>query len=244
MNRDRGVALVTGAARRVGRAIALELASGGWDVAVHFNRSRNEAEQLIKQIEVNGRRGHLIQADLSDATSWKQVVSACVNALGGLDVLVNNAAVFDSLWLARFDAAAWERTMRINLTAVAGMCHEAAEYLRVSGRGCIVNLCDIAADRPFRKHLAYSCSKAGVAALTKALAVELAPAVRVNAVAPGIAAFPEDYEPELRARLIAEVPLKRAGTPEDIAAAVRYLVAAPYVTGQIIRVDGGRSVSR
>ena len=106
-----------------------------------------------------------------------------------------------------------------------------------------MNLCDIAADRPFRKHLAYSCSKAGVAALTEALAVELAPEVRVNAVSPGIAAFPEDCDVEARERLIAKVPLRRAGTPEDVAAAVRYLAAdAPYVTGQIIRVDGGRSV--
>jgi pteridine reductase len=133
--------------------------------------------------------------------------------------------------------------MRVNLTAVAGLCHHAAPHLATSGAGCIVNLCDIAADRPFRKHLAYSCAKAGLVALTKALAVELAPRVRVNGVSPGIAEFPESYDVATRERLVAEVPLKRAGTPEDIAKAVRYLVVeAPYATGQILRVDGGRSV--
>ena len=243
MSPERRVALVTGATRRVGRAIAVELASAGYDVAVHYGRSADEATPVARQIEELGRRACLIQGDLSATSSWGRIVATCVEALGRLDVLVNNAAVFDPLGLADFGATAWERTMRINLTAVAGICHHAAAPLRAGGAGCIVNLCDIAADRPFRKHLAYSCSKAGVAALTKALAVELAPEVRVNAVSPGIAAFPEDCDAETRDRLTGEIPLQRAGTPEDVAAAVRYLVAdAPYVTGQIIRVDGGRSV--
>ncbi|MCK4658647.1 MAG: SDR family oxidoreductase [Phycisphaerae bacterium] len=243
MSLDGCVALVTGSARRVGRAIALELASAGCDLALHYNRSQDEAAQLLRQIEACNRRAHLIPGDLSQPTSWGRIVSVCVEAFGRLDVLVNNAAVFDPMALAGFDHAAWERTMRINLTAVAGMCHHAAEHLRSGGCGCILNLCDIAADRPFGRHLAYSCAKAGVVALTKALALELAPEVRVNAVSPGIAAFPDDYDNTTRRRLIAKVPLQRAGTPEDIAKAVRYLVAdAPYVTGQIIRVDGGRSI--
>ena len=243
MSLEGRVALVTGAARRVGRAIALELASGGCDLALHYHRSKDAAARLAGQIEGLGRRACLIPGNLAEPVCWPRIVSTCVGSLGHLDVLVNNAAVFDSMRLREFDAPAWERTMRINLTAVAGMCHHAAGPLRAGGGGCIVNLCDVAADRPFREHLAYSCSKAGVAALTEALAVELAPEVRVNAVSPGIAVFPEAYDQATRSRLIGAVPLKRAGTPEDVAKAVRYLVAdAPYVTGQIVRVDGGRSV--
>jgi pteridine reductase len=165
-----------------------------------------------------------------------------VGEWGRLDVLVNNASSFDALRLKDFTVEAWERTMRVNLTAVAGLSHEAAPHLAASGHGCIINLCDIAADRPFREHLAYSCSKAGLVALTKALAVELAPGIRVNGVSPGIALFPEHYDNAMRERLAAQVPLKRPGTPEDVAHAVRYLVSAAYVTGEILQVDGGRSV--
>jgi pteridine reductase len=240
---DRGVALVTGAGKRVGRAIALELAASGYDVAVHCHRSRTEAEEVARKIEALRRRACVVQGDLAEESSWPRLIDASTEALGRLDVLVNNASVFDAMRLDDFDATAWERTFRVNLTAVAGMCHHAAAQLRAGGRGCIVNLCDIAAERPFGKHLAYSCAKAGVVALTKALAVALAPQIRVNAVAPGIAVFPESYDAAPRARLTAEVPLQRAGTPEDVAGAVRYLVDdAPYVTGQILRVDGGRSV--
>jgi pteridine reductase len=243
MSREGGVALVTGAARRVGRAVALELAAGGYDVAVHYRHSAEAAAEVVRQVQARGRRASLIQADLAQEASWERIVAACLEALGRLDALVNNAAVFEAMRLAEFDATAWERTLRINLTAVAGLCHHAAEPLRAGGRGCVVNLCDIAADRPFPEYLAYSCSKAGLVALTRALAVELAPAVRVNGVSPGIAVFPDDYDPPTRAHLTAEVPLQRAGTPEDVARAVRYLVCdAPYVTGQILRVDGGRSV--
>jgi len=243
-SREQGTALVTGASKRVGRAIALELASAGYDLALHYNRSADEAAAPARQIEDLGRRACRVRGDLAEPASWERIVADSVSALGRLDVLVNNAAVFDSVPAADFDSIAWERTMRVNLTAVAGLCHHAEGHLRASGKGCVVNLCDIAADRPFGEHPAYSCSKAGVAALTRALAVKWAPEVRVNAVSPGIAAFAEDVDQEVRERLIAKVPLHRAGTPEDIAKAVRYLVAdAPYVTGQIIRVDGGRSVS-
>lgn len=244
MTGEQAVALVTGSSRRVGRAIALELASAGYHLAVHYHRSQPEADALVREIEDLGHQACLVCGDLSEPTAWERIVADSVSALGRLDVLVNNAAVFDSVPAADFDPIAWERTMRINLTAVAGLCHHAEGHLRASGLGCVVNLCDIAADRPFGEHPAYSCSKAGVVALTRALAVKWAPDVRVNAVSPGIAAFAEDIDQEVRERLIAKVPLGRAGTPEDVAKAVRYLVAdAPYVTGQIIRVDGGRSVS-
>jgi len=126
---------------------------------------------------------------------------------------------------------------------VAGLCHHARRYLDLHGTGKIVNLCDIHADRPYPDHLAYCVSKAGLAALTRGLARALAPSIQVNGVAPGIAVFPDEYTPEQREHLIAKVPLRRAGTPEDVAAAVHYLVeSGDYVTGEIIRVDGGRSI--
>lgn len=242
MSREAPVALITGAAKRVGRAIALELASAGYDLAIHYWRSEQEAAGLARQLEAGGRRACLIQGDLREAPTPRQLVTTCVENLGRLDLLVNNASVFEPMRLADFDAQAWDRALRVNLTAVTSLCHHAAEPLRASGRGCIVNLADLAADRPFPGYLAYSCSKAALVALTRALAVELAPAVRVNAVSPGIAVFPDHYDQATRQRLTAQVPLQRAGTPEDVARTVRFLAGAPYVTGQVIRVDGGRSV--
>ncbi|MCP4589193.1 MAG: SDR family oxidoreductase [bacterium] len=243
MRIDGSVALVTGAARRVGRAVALELSEAGCDVAVHYHHSRREAEEVVEQIERQGRRANVVDGDLADPQTWSRVVDACVDRFGRLDVLVNNASVYEPMRVEDFNPEAWDRTMRVNLTAAVGMCHHAVEPLRAGGRGCIVNILDIGAERPFRGYLAYSCSKAGLAALTRGLAVELAPEIRVNAVSPGIAVFPEDCDEATRARLIDRVPMGRAGSPEDIARAVRYLVAeAGFVTGQVLGVDGGRSV--
>ena len=236
-------AIITGAARRVGRAIALDLARAGCDVAVHYHRSRNDAVALRDEITGLGRRCCLVPGDLADIATAGRLIAETVEALGGLDVLVNNAAVFAPMSLADFDPDAWQRTMQVNLTAVAALCHHARPHLAASGAGRIVNLCDIAADRPWVGHLAYCVSKAGLVCLTRALARELAPGVRVNGVSPGIAVFPDDYDQATRDRLIGKVPLGRPGSPEDVAAAVRFLVEqGDYVTGQIINVDGGRSI--
>lgn len=240
------VVLITGAARRVGRAIALELARAGCDVAIHFHRSAAEAAELGKAIASLGRRAALLPADLQDESSWSQVVEAAANELGRLDILVNNASIFPTDRaddLASFLPQAWDEMLRINTIAPVGLCHHAASHLKAGGRGRIVNLCDAAADRPWSRHLAYCVSKAGLVCVTKSLAKALAPDVLVNGIAPGIAVFPESYDDELKARLTAKVPLKRAGTPEDIAHVCRYLVESEYVTGQIITVDGGRSLA-
>jgi len=239
-------ALVTGGAKRVGRAIALELAAAGFDVVVHYHTSETEARQTAREIESMGRRGAVVRGDLADPGSWSGIIEQAVAAMDRLDVLVNNASVFlgeldDTL--QAFDAEAWARIQRINLTAPAALCHHAEVFLRASGRGCVVNLCDIAVERPWPAHLAYCASKAGLAAVTKALARALAPDVRVNGVAPGVAVFPDEYDAKLRQRLVSRVPLAREGTPEEVAKLIRYLVTeGAYLTGQIIPIDGGRSL--
>ncbi|MHC4611224.1 MAG: SDR family oxidoreductase [Planctomycetota bacterium] len=236
-------ALITGAAKRVGRAIALELAEAGCDIAAHCHTSRDEGSALRDRIIAAGRRCAVITGDLAETDTPARLIGATVEALGRLDILVNSAAVFGRMSLGDFDLDAWQRTMQVNLTAVAALCHHAQPHLADHAAGKIVNLCDISADRPWTDHLAYCVSKAGLVCLSKALARELAPSVQVNGVSPGIAVFPDDYDQSTRHRLVAKVPLGRPGTPEDIASAVRFLVEhGDYITGQIINVDGGRSI--
>jgi len=256
-------ALVTGAARRVGRAIALDLARNGADLALHGHHRRPEADALADEIRAFGRRCTVHPGDLCDPDFPAKLVADAAEALGGLNVLVNNAAVFEPRSLAEFDRSAWHRTIDLNLTAVAALCHHALPHLAARGaadlrvgrppdssgapgaevRGKIVNLCDIAADRPWPGYLAYCVSKAGLVCLTKALARELAPHVQVNGVSPGIAVFPDSYDEPTRQRLVAAVPLRRPGSPEEIARAVRFLIEHDYITGQILAVDGGRSIA-
>jgi len=246
MNLSGKSCLVTGGARRVGRAIALELAGAGCEVVVHCHKSRTDADAVAQRIRAMGRKAEVIEGDLSDPQEWPTLIDRTVAALGRLDVLVNNASLFlteagDDL--AAFDVERWDAMFRVNLTAPVGLCHHAAPHLAAHGDGCVVNLCDISVERPWPGHLSYAASKAGLTAMTRALARALAPKVRVNGVAPGIAIFPRSYSQELRDTLVDRVPLKREGTPEDVARAVRFLCeSGVYVTGQIINIDGGRSV--
>lgn len=240
------VALVTGGARRVGRAIVLELARAGCDVVVHFHRSQADAERVVGEVRAMGRRAEAVSAALEEASAWESIVARAVEAFGRLDILVNNASEFltgAADTLEGFDPRAWERMLRVNLVAPMGLCHHAAPHLASNGNGRIVNLLDVAVDRPWSNHLAYVASKAALTAMTRALAKALAPNVRVNGVAPGIAVFPESYDEEMRRALVERVPLKRAGTPEDIARTVRFLVeSGDYITGEVVNVDGGRTL--
>lgn len=240
-------ALVTGGARRVGRAIALELAEAGCNVVVHYRTSQQDADETAAAIQRLGRRADLVCGDLADASTWPRVIDHTVASMGGLDILINNASAFQAATpdrLEDFDPQLWQDMLQVNLIAPVALSHFAAEHLKRSGYGKIVNLVDIAAERPWTTHLAYCASKAGLATATKALAKALAPRVRVNAVAPGIAIFPEEYSPHVRAALVAKVPLQREGTPQEIARAVRFLVeSGDYVTGEVIAVDGGRRLN-
>ncbi len=246
MPQSANVALITGSARRVGRAVAIELARAGYDVAVHYHRSESDAEKTAADIRDLGRRAALIQADLAVEADWPRIIDEAVRSLGRLDVLVNNASMFDAAVPERidaptFDADLWSAMLRVNLTAPVALAHHARRHLSIDGRGRIINFVDIAAERPWSNHLAYCASKAGLVAATRSLARALAPGIQVNAIAPGIAVFPPEYSASLRASLVDKVPLKREGTPEEVARLVGFLVeSGDYITGEVIAIDGGR----
>ena len=237
------VVLVTGAGRRVGRAIALRLVAAGGQVAVHFHESADDAAETVERCRAAGGRAELFRADLEDPAATTGLVRGVLARFGRLDVLVNNASVFGSMTLEQFAISEWERTLRINLTAPLVLAHAARDALR-EARGRIVNLCDAATLHPGPGHLAYMVSKGALETLTKVLARAMAPEVNVVGIAPGVAAWPEHYDAATRARLTAQIPLQRAGTPDDIAAAVHYAVRdGDYLTGVILPVDGGRHLA-
>jgi pteridine reductase len=238
------VALITGSARRIGRAIALELAKCGCDIAIHYNSSAADAEQTAEAVRQMGRRAVTLAAPLTDPEATAALPARAAKALGRLDILINNASTFSPLALADFSLAEWNRTLAVNLTAPMILAHAAGPHLKTHQQGRIVNLLDICVERPWPEYLAYCASKAGLSALPQALAKAMAPDVRVNGVAPGAAMFPEDYDQEKIKSITRHIPGLRAGTAEDVAAAVRFLVAGcDYMTGAILAVDGGRNIA-
>lgn len=233
------VALVTGASRRVGRAIVLRLAQAECHIALHCRTSQAEAEATAAACRATGVRAEVFPADLADAAATAALVPAVLNHFGRLDILVNNASVFEPMTIDDFNPAEWDRTLRVNLTAPMQLVHAARPALEQAG-GRVINVGDAATARARAGHLAYHVSKAALDTLTRLLARALAPRVNVVGIAPGVAVWPEHYDAATRARLIASIPLRRAGTPEDIAAAVHFVLRnGDYITGAIIPVDGG-----
>ncbi|MDR1162748.1 MAG: pteridine reductase [Candidatus Accumulibacter sp.] len=237
--------LITGAAKRVGRAIARELHSTGANVALHYRDAAEEAAALVA--EMNAQRPNSaigVRADLLQIAFLPDLVEKTVQAFGRLDALVNNASSFFATPLGTIGLAEWEDLIGSNLRAPLFLAQAAAPHLKAA-HGAVVNITDIHAERPLAGYPLYSTAKAGLLGLTRALAVELAPDVRVNAVAPGPILWPgEDlFDAPAREGIVAATLLKRTGHPDDIARAVRFLLLdAPYVTGQVLNVDGGRSV--
>ena len=241
------VILVTGGAKRVGAAICRRLHGAGASIAVHYRSSEGDA--LALQAELNDKRANsawCVQADLLNLHDLPRMVNATIQHFGRLDGLVNNASSFYATVLAEVDESHWTDLMGTNLKAPLFLAKAAESELR-KNNGAIVNIVDIHAERPMHGHLVYSVAKAGLVALTKALAQELSPQVRVNAVAPGVIIWPEQggWEDEARRKQIVEhTLLKREGDPDDIARTVQFLFSdAPYITGQVIAVDGGRSIN-
>jgi len=237
-------ALVTGAARRIGAAIARRLHAAGANLVLHYRGAEADAAKLEAELNaLRAKSASKVKADLLAPIAPRALVSAAMEQFGRLDVLVNNASTFYPTAMGSIEAGHWEELVGSNLRAPLFLAQEAAPELGKRG-GVIVNIADIHAERPLQGYLVYSVAKAGLSALTRALALELAPAVRVNAVAPGAIAWPEDgqFEPPERGRIIASTPLARLGAPEEVARAVHFLATAPFVTGQILAVDGGRSV--
>ena len=231
--------MITGGARRIGAAITRALHAASMDVIIHCHRSETEAAALAADLNrTRAGSARVLNQDLQSTSGTEKLIAQC----HVLDVLVNNAATFYPTPVAQVTAAQWDDLLGTNLRAPFFLARAAAPLLR-QRQGCIVNLTDIHARRPLRGHAIYSISKAALDMLTKALAKELAPEVRVNGVAPGAALWPEQMDADLRQRIVSHTMLQRAGTPEDVAAAVRFLACdAPYITGQILAVDGGRTL--
>ncbi len=241
------VVLITGGAKRVGAVIARRMHGLGANVMIHYRSSSGDAEALAA--ELNRRRpdsAALVQADLHDTERLPELVAATLERFGRLDVLVNNASSFYPTAVGEIREQDWHDLVGTNLKAPLFLSQAAAEALR-HAHGCIVNIADIHAERPMKSYVVYSIAKAGLVALTKSLAHELGPEVRVNAVAPGPIMWPEEdptFDDGERRRIVAHTLLKREGSPEDIAKAVTFLIHdAPYVTGVVLPVDGGRSAS-
>jgi pteridine reductase len=237
-------ALITGGARRVGAAIARCLHAAGASVLVHYRDSEADAAKLESDLNaLRPKSAAKVKAELLAPIAPRALVSAARESFGRLDLLVNNASSFFPVEMGAIEPSHWEELIGSNLRAPLFICQEAAAEL-AQREGAIVNIVDIHAERPLKGYPVYSIAKAGLAAMTRSLAVELAPRVRVNGVAPGAIAWPEDgqFDPAERERIVATTPLARVGSPEDIAQAVHFLACAPYVTGQIIAVDGGRSI--
>jgi pteridine reductase len=236
------VALVTGAGLRVGRAVALALAEAGADLVVHYRDSSGPAGEVAAAARSLGRRSAAIRADLAEPAQCRELVRTALRELGGLDLLVHSAANFHRASFADTDETVWDSSMVVNARAALLLAREAAPMLRLR-QGRVVLLSDALALRPAKNYLAHSVSKAAVEGLVRALAVELAPEVSVNGVAPGTVLVPEGTPPETAARWARRTLLQRNGDPSDIAAAVVFLCAGPsFVTGQILRVDGGQSL--
>ena len=225
---DGKVALVTGGAKRVGRAIVEELARAGCRVVIHYNGSADDAHALERSL---GSAASLVQGDLRDRATAARLVAAA----GALDILVNSAAGYARTPLATMSDDAWDDMLALNVAAPMRLMREAAR----AGASAIVNLVDVAAWQPWANWSAYATSKAALLHLSRCLALELAPRTRVNCVAPGTVIFPDDWDEARRAQQLAKVPLGRAGEPADVARVVRFLCEEDYLTGACIPVDGG-----
>jgi pteridine reductase len=237
-------ALITGAARRVGAQIARVLHAAGANIVIHCHRSRHEAERLQAELE-SARAGStaVLSADLLDVSLLPDLVAQTCQRFKALDILVNNASTFYPTALGSITPQQWDDLLGTNLRAPTFLAQAAAAELR-RAHGLLLNIVDIHGLRPLRDHIVYSTAKAGLIMLTRALARELAPEVRVNGIAPGPVMWPEPgIDEELKKKILADTPLHRSGSPEDIArAALFFATDAPFVTGQILSIDGGRSI--
>ncbi len=237
-------ALVTGAARRIGAVISAALHEAGANVAVHYLSSGEDAEQLASQLnQARSNSALTVQGDLKNTADLEQMIDQLTKRTGGLDILVNNASSFYPTPLESITEEHWDDLLGTNLKAPLFLSKISLPYLK-KNNGVIINIVDVHAQRPLKNHSVYGSAKAGLAMLTRSLAKDLGPDVRVNGVSPGAILWPESGVSErVKKNILGQVPLGRPGAPADIAAAVVFLVRdAPYVTGEIIAVDGGRSV--
>ncbi len=237
------VVLITGSAQRVGRVIAERLAVDGARVVIHYHRSEVSARKLVRQLATRGVEAVCLQADLSDPFQIKRLVRQTVEHFGTVDILINNAAIFYRTPFPEISDHDWEKFMRVNLRAPFLLAREAGRIFLEKKSGQIVNVADVGGLRPWGDFIPYSVSKAGLIALTQALAKALAPHVRVNAVAPGPVLLPDDYSEEEAGISALRTLLKRVGTAKDVAEAIHFLLTgSDFITGAVVPVDGGRLI--
>ena len=234
------VALVTGGARRIGRAIAMNLAAHGTSIAVHYRTSQSEADAIVAEISSKGGKAQTFHADLEHVAEIEQIVAKVLDTFGRIDILINSASIFAPIPLTEITERDWDANLDTNLKAPFFLSKFAAAAMRKQGAGKIVNLGDWAGIRPYKDYLPYSVSKSGLIGLTKALAKELAPEVQVNCIALGMVMPPEDYSKEEVERLVSRTLTKKMGTPEDVARAVIFFCETDFATGTILPLEGGR----
>lgn len=237
------VAVITGGARRLGRQMAVALAHEGADIVVNYRSSEADAHDTAQQVRTTGRRALCVQGDVSKGEDVQRLLDATLAELGRVDVLIANASTFHRTPIESASEADWDGLINNNLRAAFLSSQRFGLWMRGHGGGVIVMLADTAGTRPWIGYTPYSVAKAGVIALTRALAKELAPTVRVNAIAPGPMLFPDDYDEARRQREINRTLLKRQGEPRDISDAAIALIRNDYITGTLLPVDGGRSLA-
>ncbi len=235
-------ALVTGGARRVGRALALGLAEAGAHIVVGYHASASEAQETVREIEALGRRAVAIRADMSSGDEVRTMVARAEGEMGAIDILVNSASRFDRKPVLEITEAEWDLVFAVNLRGPFLLSQAIAPGMQQRGRGTIVNIADLSALQPWPGYAHHAVSKAGLVHLTKVLARALGPVIRVNAIAPGTVLPPDDYDGSDSAGGPERRVVSPAGTPQDVLAALLYLVRSDYVTGDVLVVDGGRAL--
>jgi NAD(P)-dependent dehydrogenase (short-subunit alcohol dehydrogenase family) len=243
MNLNGKVALVTGGAKRIGKAIVLALAARGCKLVVHYHTAQTEAEATVREVHVAGQEAIALHADITQEAAVDRMIEAAVARFGRIDILVNNAAVFFRTPVDTLTVEEWERVMEVNLTGTFLCAQKIGLRMREWGWGHIINMADVAGLRPWADYIPYSVSKACVITFTQGLALELAPQVMVNAIVPGPVLFQDGTPDEVQRREIDKTLVKRAGTPEEVAEVVVFVAESDYSTGSLFHVDGGRSLT-
>lgn len=240
------VAVVTGAAKRIGAVIARTLHQQGMNIVIHYHHSKETAQKLSDELnQIRPRSATVVEGNIAEVAACRAIIAKASDAWGHIDALINNASSFYPTPLAKAEEKDWSNLMGSNLKGPFFLAQAVAPLLKAT-QGNIVNIVDIHGDRPLKNYPIYCCAKAGLIMLTKTLARELSPEIRVNAVAPGAILWPSDDDNDLsesaKSHIVDRIPLKRLGQPDDIAQAVSFLLNQPYITGQILAVDGGRSI--
>ena len=235
--------LITGAAKRIGAAIANLLHQADMDIIIHHNTSVDEADELVNKLnKVRPESAITVQADLEQHESYSSLISNAIEFNGKIDVLINNASAFYPTPVDQLNDSQWNEIININLKAPLFLSQLAAKSI-AENKGCIINIADIHANKPLKDHPVYSLSKSGLITLTQSLAKELAPAIRVNAISPGAITWPDNMNEELKKNILQHTALKKTGCMEDISKAVLFLINdADYITGQVLNIDGGRTI--